>query len=110
MTQETEPTIPKTLNSYDKEAIRLIDHSMMILPMIRKRLIEGIDQLDVGISAQSFDEVLSKSNVPVDPTGEIAVDPRRGIRRTNIKRTRDKIKRFHKSLMSAFDSATEASF
>ena len=81
---------------------------MMLLPIIRQRLLNGIDQLDVGIKAQSFDDVLSPSNTPADPVGEIAVDPRRGKRRTNIKRTRDRVKRFHKVLMSALDSATDA--
>jgi len=101
--------IPNSLNSYDKEAIKLIDHCLFILPIIRKRLLDGIDMMDVGIKVQSFDEPISGSGQPADPVGEIAVDPRRQKRRTNIKKTRDAVKRVHKAMMGALDSATQAS-
>ena len=100
---------PNTLNSYDKEAIKLIDHCLMVLPIIRKRLLDGIEQMDVGIKAQTFDEPISTSNVHIDPVGEIAVDPRRSKRRGNIKKTREAVKRLHKAVMAALDNATEAS-
>jgi hypothetical protein len=100
--------VPNSLNSYDKEAIRLIDHCLLVLPVIRKRLLDGIEQMDVGIKAQSFDEPISISGVHIDPVGEIAVDPRRSKRRGNIKKTREAVKRLHKAVMSALDSATEA--
>jgi hypothetical protein len=102
-------TIPNSLSSYDKEAIKLIDHCLYILPIIRKRLLDGIEMMDVGVKAQSFDEPISISGHLVDPVGEIAVDPRRQKRRGNIKKTREAVKRVHKAMMGALDSATQAS-
>lgn len=100
---------PNTLNSYDKEAIKMIDHMILVLPVIRKRLLDSIELMDVGLKAQTFDEPISTSGVHIDPVGEIAVDPRRSKRRGSIKKTRDAIKRVHRSMMTALDSATEAS-
>lgn len=100
--------VPNSLNSYDKEAIKLIDHCLIILPIIRKRLLDGIELMDVGLKAQTFDEPIASSNVHIDPVGEIAVDPRRSRRRGNIKKTREAVKRVHRAMMSVLDSATEA--
>ena len=100
--------VPNNLHSYDKEAIRLIDHMILILPVIRKRLLDGIELMDVGLKAQTFDEPIASSNVHIDPVGEIAVDPRRSRRRGNIKKTREAVKRVHRAMMSVLDSATEA--
>jgi hypothetical protein len=100
--------VPNNLHSYDKEAIRLLDHMILILPVIRKRLLDGIELMDVGLKAQTFDEPIASSNVHIDPVGEIAVDPRRSRRRGNIKKTRESIKRVHRAMMSVLDSATEA--
>ena len=100
--------VPNNLHSYDREAIRLIDHMILILPVIRKRLLDGIELMDVGLKAQTFDEPIASSNVHIDPVGEIAVDPRRSRRRGNIKKTREAVKRVHRAMMSVLDSATEA--
>ena len=100
--------VPNSLHSYDKEAIRLIDHMILVLPIIRKRLLDGIELMDVGLKAQTFDEPITTSNVHIDPVGEIAVDPRRSKRRGNIKKTREAVKRVHRLMMSVLDSATEA--
>ena len=101
-------SIPSFLHSYDKETIKLIDHCMVMLPVIRKRLLSGIEMMDVGVQAQTFEEPISHSSTLSDPVGEIVVDPRRGKRRSNIKRTREAIQRLHKFAMDALDAATSS--
>ena len=100
---------PNTLSSYDKEAIKLIDHMILLLPIIRKRLLDGLEMMDVGIKAQTFEEPISTSSLPIDPVGEIAVDPRGSKRRSNIKKTREAVKRVHRMMMTVLASAPEAS-
>tara|TARA_R110000824_G_scaffold81278_2_gene204275 strand:- start:121 stop:456 length:336 start_codon:yes stop_codon:yes gene_type:complete len=103
-----QPKIPSGLHSYEKEAIKMIDHLIIMLPAIRERLLSGIEQMNVGVKATSFDEVNTSSSLPADPVGEIVVDPRRSKRRNHIKRTREAIKRVHKFSMDALDAATDA--
>ena len=107
-TKKQQQKIPSGLHSYEKEAIKMIDHLIIMLPAIRQRLLSGIEQMNVGVKATSYDEVSNSSSLPADPVGDIVVDPRRSKRRNNIKRTREAIKQVHKFAMNALDAATDA--
>jgi hypothetical protein len=107
--QDKKQNYPDGWHTYDLEVLKHIDHAVVMLQAIRQHYVQGIEMNTISVQAQDIQEVLTQvSNVPSDPVGTIATDPRRKIRRDNLKKTRGIISKAHSLIQEALHYSAKA--
>mgnify|MGYP003643110395 FL=1 len=108
--EDKKPALPEGWHSYDLEVIKFIDHLEIMLPVIRQHYIDAVELQDITIQSSKFEEVLTMSSeLPADPVGMIATDPRRKQRREHMTKTRSLIKKIESSFMEVLHFSAKAS-